>query len=199
MPPQKLHYCEPQDIGKLPNETKQMLLKYDCDCVPLFENRLGAEDARDNLASLWAMQLVPTSPTNSSGQSVPASLQSDPSVTTTPQTKNPSFFESFCSEHVFWILGFDDNRQGTPIISMLSEANFDSLKIPTQQIDTGDLTVTPNNMQTPKFAAHQKKRNLTLHYVNYLKTNSIALSFMILLKILVISLLNCVLNVRVNF
>ena len=45
VPPQKLHSCEPQDNGKLPDKTKQILFKYDCDCVPLFENQLGAQDA----------------------------------------------------------------------------------------------------------------------------------------------------------
>ena len=62
VPPRNLHSCEQQDIGKLTDETKQILFKYDCDCVLLFENQLGAQDARDILASLWGIQLSPTSP-----------------------------------------------------------------------------------------------------------------------------------------
>ena len=58
-------------------------------CVPLFENQLGAQDARDNWASLWSIQLSPTSPMSSLVHSVPATPLSDPSATTTPQTKCP--------------------------------------------------------------------------------------------------------------
>ena len=180
MPPQKLPSCEPQDIGNLPDEVKQILFKYDCDCVPLFENQLGAQDARDNLASLCGIQLSPKSPTSSSGHSVPATPLSDPSATTTPQTKIPSFFETLCNEHVPWIFGFDENRQETPNTSMLSEANFESPKTPTPQVDTEDLTVTPNNMETPKVCNAPTKRKSALHYVNYLKTNSTAVSFMLI-------------------
>ena len=160
VPPRNLHSCEPQDIGKLPDETRQILFKYDCDCVPLFENQHGAQNARDNLASLWGIQLSPTSPTNSSGHSVPATPLSDPSATTTPQTKSPSFFESLRSEHVPWIFGFDENRQETPNTSMLSEGNFESPKTPTPQTDTEDLTVTPNNIETPKVCSTPKKKEI---------------------------------------
>ena len=123
--------------------------------MPLFENQLGAQDARDNLASLWGIQLSPTSPTSSSEHSVPATPLS---ATTTPQTKSPSFFETLCNEHVPWIFGFDENRQETPNTSMLSEANFESPKTPTPQVDTEGLTVTPNNMETPKVCSAPKKR-----------------------------------------
>ena len=91
VPPQKLLSCEPQDIATLPNET--ILFMYDCDCVPLFKNQLGAQDARDNLASLWGIQLSPTSPASSSGQSLPTTPLSDPSATTTPHSTSPSFLK----------------------------------------------------------------------------------------------------------
>ena len=147
MLPRNLHPCEPQDIGKLPDETKQIVFKYDCDCVPLFQNQIGAQSARDNLASLWGIQLTPMSSTSSSGHSVPATPLSDPSATTTPHTNSLSSFESLCCEHVLWIFGFDENRQETPNTSMLSEANFESPKTPTPQTDTGDLTFTPNKLE----------------------------------------------------
>ena len=51
MPPQKLPSSSPQDIRKQPDTTKQVLFKYGSYCVPLFENQLGAQDARNNLAS----------------------------------------------------------------------------------------------------------------------------------------------------
>ena len=115
VPPQKLHLCEPQDIGKLPDETKQTLFKYNCDCVPLSEYQLGAEDARGNFATFWGIQLPPPSPTSSSGHSVTATRLSDPGATTTPQTKCSSFFESLYREHVPWIFGFEENRQNSTL------------------------------------------------------------------------------------
>ena len=180
MPPPKLNSCEPQDIGEIPNGTKQILFKYDCDCVLLFENQLEAQDARDNLAILYGIKLSPTSATSSSGNSVPATPLSHPSATTTPQTKSSSFFESICSEHFPWIFGYYENRQDASNTSMLLEANFELPKTPTPQTDTGDLRVTPNNMEISKVCSAPKKGNLTLHYVNYLKTNSTAISFMLL-------------------
>ena len=101
--PQKLQSCESQDIATLPDETKQLLFKYDCDCVPLFENQLGAQDARDNLASLWGIQLSPTSPSSSSGQSLPTTPLSDPSATTMPHSTCPSIFEAIIRDQVPWI------------------------------------------------------------------------------------------------
>ena len=56
VPPQQLQSCKPQDITTLPDETKHPLSKYGCGCVPLFENQLGAQDTRDNLASLRGIQ-----------------------------------------------------------------------------------------------------------------------------------------------
>ena len=52
VPPQKLQSCEHQDFATLPDDTKQLIFKYDCDCVPPFENYFGAQDARDILARL---------------------------------------------------------------------------------------------------------------------------------------------------
>ena len=97
VPPQKLQWCEPQDIATLPDETKSS------DCVPLFENQLGAQDARDNLASHWGFQFSPTSQANSSGQSLPTTPLSDPSATTTSHSTSPSFFEALSRDQVPWI------------------------------------------------------------------------------------------------
>ena len=158
VPPQQLQSCEPQDIATLPDETKQLLFKYDCGCVPLFENQLGAQDARDNLASFWGIQLSPTSPTNSSGQSLPTTPLSDPSATTTPQSSSPSFFAALSRDQVPWIFGNGTTSQETPDTTMLSEANFESPKTPVPESDGEDKTITPNNLETPKVCRAPKKR-----------------------------------------
>ena len=158
VPPQQLQSCEPQDIATLPDETKQLLFKYDCDCVPLFENQLGAQDARDNLASLWGIQLSPTSPSSSSGQSLPTTPLSDPSATTTPQSSSPSFFAALSRDQVPWIFGIGTTSQETPDTTMLSEANFESPKTPVPESDGEDKTITPNNLETPKVCRAPKKR-----------------------------------------
>ena len=44
-----VHDC---DTDTLPEETKPILYRYDCECVPLFENQLGAYQACDDLANL---------------------------------------------------------------------------------------------------------------------------------------------------
>ena len=89
MSPQNVHSCGSQDTENLPD--KQILFKYDCDCVPLFENQLGAQDARDSLASFWGIQLLPNSQVSSLGHSVTAAPLSDSSGRTTLQTKCPFF------------------------------------------------------------------------------------------------------------
>ena len=156
--PQKLQSCEPQDIATLPDETKQLLCKYDCDCVQLFENQLGAQNARDNLASLWGIQLSPTSPASSSGQSLLTTPLSDPSATTTPHSKSPSFFEALSRDQVPWIFGTGQTSQETPDTTMFSEANFKSPKTPVLESDGEDKTITPNNLKTPKVCRAPKKR-----------------------------------------
>ena len=156
MPPQQLQLCEPQGIATLPDETKQLLFKYDCDCLPLFENQLGSQDARDNLASLWGIQLSSTSPAISSGQSLPATPQSDPSATTMPQSTSPSFFEALSRAQVPWIFGIGKTSQETPDTS---EANFESPKTPGPESDGEDKTITPNNLETPKVGIAPKKKS----------------------------------------
>ena len=158
VPPQQLQLCEPQDLATLPDETKQLLLKYDCHCVPLFENQPGVQDARDNLASLWGVQLSPTSPASSSGQSLPATPLSDPSATTTPQSTSPSFFEALSRDQVPWIFEIGKTSQETADTTMLSDANFESTKTPVPESDGEDKTITPNNLETPKVCRAPKKR-----------------------------------------
>ena len=158
VPPQKLQSCEPQDIATLPDETKQLLFKYDCDCAPLFENQLGAQNARDSLASLWGIQLSPTSPASSSGKSLPTTPLSDSSATTTPHSTSPSFLEALSRDQVPWIFGIGQKSQETPDTTMLPEANFELPKTPAPESDGEDKTITPNNLETPKVCRAPKKR-----------------------------------------
>ena len=132
------------------------LFTYDCDCVLIFENHPGAQDARGKLVSFCEIELTPTSATSSLGHRVPATSQRDPTAPTTPQTKNLLLLELFISELGHWIFEIDRNRQKTPTIQCFKKANFQLPKIPTPQIDTGDLTVTRNTLQTPKIPVHQK-------------------------------------------
>ena len=171
MPPQKLQSCESQDIATLYNETKQLLFKYDCDCVPLFENQLGAQDARDNLASFWGIQFLPTSPLNSSGQSLPTTPLRDPSATTTPHSTSPS--EALSRDQVPCMFGVGQTDQETPDSTMFSEANFESPKTPVQPVqesDGEDKTITPNNLETPNVFRAPKKESRTLLSRIFLKT-----------------------------
>ena len=147
----------------LADETKQLFFKYDCDCVRLVENLLGAQDARDNLASLWGIQLSPASPTpaSSSKQSLPATQLSDPSATTTPQVPSPSFIEAISRDQFPWTFGFGKISQETTDTPMLSHAKFESPKTPAPKSDSEDKTITPNNLETPKVCRAPKKESRT--------------------------------------
>ena len=55
------------------------------ECVPLFENQLGAYQACDNLANLWGISSSPDSPDSESTlASFPQTPAIDPSPTVTP-------------------------------------------------------------------------------------------------------------------
>ena len=44
-------------MDTLLDEIKRIFYRYDCDCVPLFENQLGAYQACDGLGNLWGSKL----------------------------------------------------------------------------------------------------------------------------------------------
>ena len=81
----------------LPEEVRRILYRYDCDCVPLFENQLGTYQAYENLGDIWGVKSSPSS-TDSQPPSVsvrvPTTPAVDPSPTFTP-TPSPSLFEDF--------------------------------------------------------------------------------------------------------
>ena len=47
------------NMDTLPEENKRNLYSYDCECVPLFENQLGAYQACDDLANLLGISSSP--------------------------------------------------------------------------------------------------------------------------------------------
>ena len=63
--PRKMPLLFPYDIDTLSPDTKRLLYRYDCDCVPIFENQLGHFQAIEELAQLWGIQPSPTSPATS--------------------------------------------------------------------------------------------------------------------------------------
>ena len=80
------------NMDTLPEETKRILYRYDCECVPLFENQLGAYQACDDLANLWGISSSPDSPhSESTLSSLPTTPAIDPSPTVTP-APSPSLF-----------------------------------------------------------------------------------------------------------
>ena len=46
-------------MESLPGDVTRILFRYNCDCVPLFENQLGAYQAGENLADMWGIKSTP--------------------------------------------------------------------------------------------------------------------------------------------
>ena len=47
--------------GTLPEEVRSIFYRYDCDCVPLFENQLGKYQAYGNYGDMWGVKSSPSS------------------------------------------------------------------------------------------------------------------------------------------
>ena len=54
------------DISNLPVGTRKIIYKYDCNCVPFYENQLGVLQEYDSLADLWGLPKSPESHINPS-------------------------------------------------------------------------------------------------------------------------------------
>ena len=50
------------DISNLAVETRKIIYKYDCNCVPFYENQLGVLQQCDNFADLWGFQSLQNHP-----------------------------------------------------------------------------------------------------------------------------------------
>ena len=72
----------------LPEEVRRILYRYDCDCVPLFENQLGTYQAYENLGDMWGVKSSPSSP-DSQPPSVSVSVPTTPAVDPSPTLLQP--------------------------------------------------------------------------------------------------------------
>ena len=104
VPPFSLtHPLYPYDIATLPKETRTVLYKYDCDCVPFFENQLGVVQACNDLADLWGLSHSPESPPPPPTPGCVSTPTSDPSATVAPES-SPSLFPPLQRRNLHGIL-----------------------------------------------------------------------------------------------
>ena len=131
----------------LPEETKRILYRYDCECVPLSENQLGAYQACDDLANLWGISSSPDSPDcESTLSSLPTTPAIDPSPTVTP-APSPSLFAGIHNNNPPNNFdNFDEN--------LLSGTNF---KTPKREALSNSFQ-TPTCSETPNVSGAPKKR-----------------------------------------
>ena len=118
----------------LPEEVRPILYRYDCDCVPFFENQLGKYQAYENWGDTWGVKSTPSSPDSqppSASVSVPTTPAVDPSPTFTP------LFEDFQRKNKI-----SDNFANTSQfdVNILSDSNF---QIPQPQTNSANFK-TPN-------------------------------------------------------
>ena len=145
LPPKALPTFQHFDMESLPNDVKRISFRYDCDCVPLFENQLGAYQACENLADMWGIKSSPCSPENQSqldSTSLPVTPAVDPSPSLTP-TSSPSFFA-----------GIHKNNS----TALLSENQFDTALLSATQFQTPEPARNFGVTDTPKICNAPKKR-----------------------------------------
>ena len=161
--PRKMPLLFPSDIDTLSPGTKRLLYRYDCDCVPIFENQLGQFQAIEELAQLWGIQPSPTSPATSP---IGSPAANDPSPFVTPETTDTKRITVIASimDKMSWIMGSNEQFEPNFDSSLLSE----TFMTPTQSAEnatvffetyTTSTNTTPLNSETPKVCnAPQKKR-----------------------------------------
>ena len=116
-----------------PDEIKRIFYRYDCDCVPLFENQLGAYEASNDLGSLWGIKTSPSSPDSETTlASLPTTPAVDPSPTVTP-TPSQSL-----------LAGFHNNNNPPNNFD-----NFDVNVLPGKNFQTPEREALSNSFQTP--------------------------------------------------
>ena len=145
LPPKALPTFQHFDMESLPNDVKRILFRYDCDCVPLFENQLGAYQACENLADMWGIKSSPCSPENQlqlDSASLPVTPAGDPSPSLTP-TFSPSFFA-----------GIHKNNS----TALLSENQFDTALFSATQFQTPEPARVFGVTDTPMICNAAKKR-----------------------------------------
>ena len=139
-------------MDTLPDEIKRAFYRYDCDCVCLFENHLGAYQVCDDVGKLWGIKTSPSSPDSETTlASLPTTKAVDPSPTVTP-TPSPSFFAGIHNNNnpPNKFDNFDGNvLSGTTFQTPKREALINSFQTPT-------CLETPNVSGAPKKAATRK-------------------------------------------
>ena len=139
------------NMDTLPDEIKRIFYRYDCDCVPLFENQLGAYQACDDLGNLWGIKTLPSSPDSETTlASLPTTPAVCPSPTFTP-TSSPSLFAGIDNNNPPNNFdSFDENvLSGTTFQTPKREVLSDSFQTPT-------CSETPNVSGAPKKATTRK-------------------------------------------
>ena len=152
------------DISNLPVGTKKIIYKYDCDCVPFYENQIGVLQECDNLADLWGLPKSPESPINPSPFCTPTA---DPSPTLSPDSTkpSPSLFSSLKNNNL-WI-NFDSSQNVSD--TLLRNLSGDNFETPPQDAEnqghevtsTKNFSKTPENTETPSVVNAPKKRKLS--------------------------------------
>ena len=117
LPPKSLPTFQQLGMESLPDDVKRILFRYDCDCVPLFENQLGAYQACENLADMWGIKsslCSPENPLQLDSASLPVTTAVDPSPSLAP-TSSPSLFAGIHKNNSTAL--FNDNQFGTTLLS----------------------------------------------------------------------------------
>ena len=158
-----LHPLEQYDISNLPMGTKKLKYKYDCDCVPFYENQLGVLQACDNLADLWGLPKSPESPTNPSPFCTPTA-DSSPTLSPDSSEQSPSLFSNLKSNNLS--INFDSPADTNDLLKNLSGDNFET---PTtyngieeqEDTPTKNFSLTPENTENPSVDNVPKKRKIS--------------------------------------
>ena len=137
------------NMETLPEETKRILYRYDCECVPLFENQFGAYQAcDDDLGNLWGFKtsaFLPDSETTLS--SLPTTPAIDPSPTVTP-APSPSLFA-----------GIHNNNNPPNNFDNFGENVLSGTTFQTPKREAlSDIFQTPTCSETPNFSGAPEKR-----------------------------------------
>ena len=145
--PRKMPLFFPYDIDTLSPDTKRLLYRYDCDCLPIFENQLGHFQAKEELAQLLGNQPSLTSPATSP---IGSSATNDPSPIDTPETTDTKRKTVIASIMDRISLNMGSTEQFEPYFdsSLLSETTFVT---PTQSAENA----------TVSFEAYRTSTNTT--------------------------------------
>ena len=161
LPPKSLRTFHHLYKESLLDDIKRVFFRYDCDCVPLFENQLGTYEACENSADTWGLKSSPRSPENQSqsqldSTSLPVTTADDPGPSLTPTSSPPLFagIHKINSTALFNYNYFDT--------ALLSATQFQTLK-PARVFGVTD---TPKICNSPKKRLPEKS---LMTYLIYLK------------------------------